>query len=1145
MLQNLSGWTVGDTFLISFNYAGSNLFLGSSDVRIHLFIDGIDIAQTPAFSSTSTIWQNFNHWFIPSTPNHSIGVRTYTVNPFTDGSAAIDNISVYTCTSMVVNLGSDTTLCPSTSLTLDATWVYSTYLWQDGSTSATYTVDSPGTYWVRVMNPCDTISDTIVIAAAAPVTADFSAPFGCDGQPMSFTDLSTTTDSIVTWYWDFDGEGFSAQQNPVFIWPTWGLKTVTLTVTTDLGCMDTVSRFVMVYPPPPLATTADTMFCGPSLHQLTAFGSGTFEWSPGLTLNDSTIANPVASPTVTTTYTVTLTAANGCTNTDSVTVTVHFLPVVDAGPDQTICDGETTTLAATGALTYIWQPGNFSGPSINVSPPTTTIYSVTGVDANGCEGADTVTVTVNPLPTVIVQQVPPGALCEGQSVVLTAAGAIFYNWEPGALSGSSVTITPISTTVYTVTGTDANGCAGNDTITITVNPDPVVTISPDVSICAGANTPLTVSGGTQYYWDVGASGLSCYFCPNPVASPSATITYSVTVESAGCTKDTSVTVTVHPLPVVLVQQAPTGALCQGDTVMLAVTPVFATYLWSTGETTSGITDQPAVTTTYWITATDANGCEDSDSVTVTINPLPPVDAGADVTICKGASATLNAAGADTYTWEPGTLSGPVQSVAPTTTTIYTVTGADVNGCEATDSIIVAINSLPIVDAGPNHPICEGSSTAITATGAMTYTWEPGTQNGQTITVSPTTHTTYTVTGVDANGCTGVDSVTITIDPVPVVTISATDTQLCEGESATLTASGAFGYSWSPGGSGASINVTPTVTTGYLVTGIDANGCEDTATIIVTVQELPTVIITGDTDICEGESTTLTASGADSYGWPTNPLLVSPSATTTYSVTGTNISGCDDSTSITVVVHPLPLVDAGTDVNICDGDTVTLTANGANTYFWTPGGPGQSIVAAPSIATTYSVVGTDTWGCADDDDVTVSVFALPNVSAMPAIVCPGEPALLTATTDQAGLNYTWQPGSMTGDSIVVTPYSTTTYTVTGIDANGCEDTTVVTITVRNDCPQPGPVLEIPTAFSPNGDGLNDIFRIEHSENFTLTSIRVFNRWGQVVFETSDISSGWDGTYVGREQGIGAYAVVVAGVGDEGEPVMWKGNLTVIR
>jgi gliding motility-associated-like protein len=513
---------------------------------------------------------------------------------------------------------------------------------------------------------------------------------------------------------------------------------------------------------------------------------------------------------------------------------------------------------------------------------------------------------------------------------------------------------------------------------------------------------------------------------------------------------------------------------------LTTTPAFASYLWSTGETTASINVHPVLSTTYWVTGTDVNGCRATDSVVVTVHPLP----------------------------------------------------------------------VALVQQAPTGAVCEGDTVLLTVTPAFaSYLWSTG-ETTASISVYPALSTTYWATGTDVNGCQATDSVAVTVHPLPTVLAQQAPTgALCEGESVTLTASGALNYTWTPGGSGASITVTPTATTGYLVTGIDANGCEDTATIIIAVHPLPVVNITGDTDICVGQQTPLAATGALTYLWNTgetaSAISPQPSVTTSYWVTGTDPNGCSNSDTITVSVHALPIVDAGQDVHICDGDAVTLTASGASTYLWTPGGSGQSIIVAPSTTATYSVLGTDTWGCEDDDDVTVIVFALPSVSAIPSIICPGEPALLTATPHQAGLTYTWQPGNMTGDSLIVTPISTMTYTVTGIDANGCQDTSIATVTVRNDCPEPDPVLEIPTAFSPNGDGLNDLFRIEHTENFTLTSIRVFNRWGQLVFETADRSNGWDGTHEGREQGMGAFAVMVTGMDDKGGAVVFKGNLTLLR
>jgi gliding motility-associated-like protein len=191
---------------------------------------------------------------------------------------------------------------------------------------------------------------------------------------------------------------------------------------------------------------------------------------------------------------------------------------------------------------------------------------------------------------------------------------------------------------------------------------------------------------------------------------------------------------------------------------------------------------------------------------------------------------------------------------------------------------------------------------------------------------------------------------------------------------------------------------------------------------------------------------------------------------------------------------------------------------------------------------YLVTGTDVNGCDDTDTVTISVFSLPAVSALPSTICAGDQALLTAS---GALTYTWQPGNITGDSVIVTPNLTTTYTVTGMDANGCEASSSVTVTVRTDCPTAEPVIRIPTAFTPNADGLNDIFRIEESQNFTLTSLRIFNRWGEAVFETTDISQGWDGTCKGSQQGLGTFVYVVRGTDAHGADVVMKGNLTLLR
>lgn len=316
---------------------------------------------------------------------------------------------------------------------------------------------------------------------------------------------------------------------------------------------------------------------------------------------------------------------------------------------------------------------------------------------------------------------------------------------------------------------------------------------------------------------------------------------------------------------------------------------------------------------------------------------------------------------------------------------------------------------------------------------------------------------------------------------------------------------------------------------------------------VQIHSSPNVDLGPDKDLCLHASTQLSVtpsliSNLWSTGETTSAITVQPSVTTAYWVIGTDANGCTDSDTVIVNVHPLPVVDAGEDQSICEGQQAQLAATGASAYLWSTGETTSSITVSPLSTTTYYVTGTDTWGCEDDDDVTVNVFAAPAVAAIPSTICAGEQALLTAT---GAMTYSWQPGGMTGDSVIVTPNITTTYTVTGTDSNGCESSSTVTVTVRNDCPVADPIIKIPTAFSPNSDGLNDIFRIEEWANFTLIAFKVFNRWGEIVFETGDITDGWNGETRGNVQQLGSYAFIILGVDAANEPVVVRGNVTLVR
>ena len=443
------------------------------------------------------------------------------------------------------------------------------------------------------------------------------------------------------------------------------------------------------------------------------------------------------------------------------------------------------------------------------------------------------------------------------------------------------------------------------------------------------------------------------------------------------------------------------------------------------------------------------------SVTATINPLPNLTATTNsTTICAGASSTLTASGANSYSWDNGLGSGASKTVSPTSTTTYTVTGT-ANGCSNTASVTVNVNPLPSVTAASGtNPICAGASTTLTASGAASYSWNNGLGSGANKTISPTSNTTYTVTGT-ANGCSNTASVTVNVTPLPNVTATANSTTICAGASSTLTASGANSYSWNNGlGAGATKTVSPTNTTTYTVTGT-SSGCSKTASVTVNVTPLPNVTATaGSNAICIGSSTTLAASGANSYSWNSGlgsgaNKTVSPTSTTTYTVTGTS-SGCSKTANVTVTVNPLPQVGitAGS-TDLCVGGQTTLTANGASTYSWSPPNglsatTGTTVTASPSSTTTYTVVGTDANGCQNSQSVTLTVgnnVPTVSVSADKTEICEGESVLLNAFGADT---YAWNQGLGSGASKTASPMTTTTYTVTGTNDCGTGSSSVTIV-----------------------------------------------------------------------------------------------------
>ena len=525
--------------------------------------------------------------------------------------------------------------------------------------------------------------------------------------------------------------------------------------------------------------------------------------------------------------------------------------------------------------------------------------------------------------------------------------------------------------------------------------------SNDTAICVGQSVDLTASGGTNITWAVlsGDMGsLSCTNCATTTADPTTTSVYTVSSQSAsGCVDYDTVTVTVNSIPNPTIYNDTPLDFCDGGSVTL-YTDTYTSYSWSTGAVDSFITVNSAAT--YTVTITDSNGCQNSANASVTVYTLPTVDAGTDFSVCPGGSGTLNASGATTYQWDVDptlsqlNIANPVAS--PTSMTTYTVTGTDGNGCQNTDNVTVSLYTPPVVNAGPDDQICAGDTIQLSASGAVSYLWNS----------SPT-----------------LSNVNI-----------------------------------------ANPNAFPTSQTTYTVQGTDGNGCTDTDNVTISTFSLPGVNAGPANSHCIGDSTQLFATGAISWQWESDPTLsneninnpwASPTVTTEYFVTGTDVNGCSNIDSVTITVDPLPNVSAGADFSICDGDSTQLTATGADTYQWDAH---PTILSSTNISnpwvqpitvTTYEVTGTVTaTGCQNQADVTVSLNPLPTIDAGPdTSMCINDSLQLMAT---GGSTYIWNNHPSLSSNIIANPWSYAnadiTYYLDAYDANGCfgEDSVHITV-----------------------------------------------------------------------------------------------------
>lgn len=980
------------------------------------------------------------------------------------------------------------------------------------------------------------ITETLINTGANPLNVMYTytpSAGGCTGQPQQFTvtvnpapQMSSPTATTVcsnsalqinltsnipgtSYQWsatdnvNTSGESINTQTTPVLndviTNTTAGLQQVvyqvlpTAAVSNCPGAAQSVT--VDVNPAPQLSSASTATVCSgtPLNMALSANVASSYTWVATNNTNISgesvtgqvspLINNTLAILTGTTSeaviYTITpaSTAGNCIGTAQQLTVTVNALPVVTAVPDNpAICSGYSTTLNAGGANTYTWTNGPAS-QSYTVSSAGN--YTVTGTDANNCNNTQTVSLTVNPTPTVVISA-SSGTLCAGQTATLTAATANTYVWSTGSSSGSAL-VTPAASTVYTVTGTNTAGsCTATAQYTVIVNSLPTIAPSTVTQVsCFGLNNgsaSFTNTSGTPGY-TISGTGISGTTATG--LSPN-TYTYVVT-DAAGCRNTTTLAITqpTAALSSLAAQTASNTSCTLPDGVAtLTITGGTANYtVLSSSGTVSGNTISGLSTGPHSYTVTDANQCSMSNTMSVSgatgINSAITSQA---AVLCFGNSTgsvsvtgSGEASGQYSYSLTPLT-GGPVAGVVNTSgqytgltagTYSVLVTGNPSN-CISSQNINITQPAKAMSLTGITSPpvVCNGgtaqaSATVSGGTAPYTYAWAV---NSSTVSTATYTAGSYTVSIHDANGCAlPVQGFTITQAPVLTIASVATTTTACgvAGGSATVTPNGgwnsAYSYTLSNGITTVYTNTATSLATGtYTAIVSDALGCSASSTFTISNPAAPTLSISANTaTICQGQSLTLSPSGAVSYTLGTtvftNSVAVAPGTTTVYQLTGADAANCVSAPlSLTVNVNTTPVISvAGTRTVVCAGSPVTLTASGATSYTWSTGTTGiATITVSPGSQTIYTVSGTDgTTGCQSRQagSYTVAVDAIPllAVSGQTNVSCFGNASGAVSFTSTAA-SPVYSPAS-TG-----LPAGTYTFTVND-QATGCNNTTTVTIT----------------------------------------------------------------------------------------------------
>ena len=699
----------GETFSFSSPSITSDIYLVKTD----------SIGNSGCNESSITLTPN-NFGFTRTPVGGTMNVMTAATPPISSGSGSSSPIPLCSqCTFPLVKTKTNVKCfggsTGSAAVAASGGTTPYTYVWSTGASTSAVSGLPIGTYTVFVVDAgsCSAV-DTIKIMQPPKliVTPLADSVNICKGNNATIGVLASGGSPSYGYSWSPSG-GLSCStcQNTI-VSPT-GSTAYLITVTDSAGCIEKDSVNVIVHSLPTAGAGPDQTICGGSTVNIggPSIGGLNYSWSPPTGLSNTSISNPLASPTITTNYVVTTSNAIGCSDVDSVQITVIGTPTLSisvSGP-ATICSGTTLSLtASSNAPSYQWNTGS-SAAVITVTPSASTVYSVY-VLAGSCTVSASQSVTVIQTPTASITHSGSSTVCSGTTVLLQGSGGGNYTWSNGA-TGSSISVT------YSVSGTYINtltvtaggnlSCSDTDVDTLTVVSSPVVNVTAtSYTLCTGVSSDTLIAtnlSGANYTWAPGLHPNNDTIIVGPYSSPG-TLTYTVVVSNGpGCSATATVTLNVSPgfaTPSVTPNPA---NYCFGDpvqpfTCVNAVTFVGWTDVFG-NPLQFGATFTPTVTAvnSYTFLCVQGTGkyCLSVPKVvTMNIHALPVANAGKNITICSGHTAALQASGGTNYLWSPNTslssasIANP--SADPDSTFSWQVRVTDLNGCKDIDSVTVFV-----------------------------------------------------------------------------------------------------------------------------------------------------------------------------------------------------------------------------------------------------------------------------------------------------------------------------------------------------------------------------------------------------------------------------------------------------------------------